>query len=259
MPSCVTNISITDYSIPEIDFACFDNIQTQSLSIVNDISYNHIVVLADIDISANVFKKIFYDLQKTTTTFNTFTNSYFDYFFSLLPTPPTAIDVLHTINGKPFYYYKDLSYYISLLTPTRRIYRTDEIFSLQDEILNNIISDLRSINPKYEKIINTCSFIDFNKEVTNLKTLNDIIPSSSMSMDYCALDWSNILELVRCEYNDTVYGPATGDPKYAILSMTLIFKTTININMADIDYFVSTSQVKLRYRINFDELAEFQT
>lgn len=250
----VTDISSLEYTIPEIDFACVDNITLHPLEIIKDISYNHRIVLADIDISANVFKKMFYDIQKPVETFNTFTNSFMDYKFQLLPAPPTATDVSYVIDGKTYLYYADLSKYISILSPTRQKYQTGDIFCLQDELVENIILDLRSINTNYEKLINTCSFIDFNKEVTDLKTLNDVIPSSNVSLDFCALDWSNVLELIRCEYDDVIEQNA---PKFAILMMTLIFKTTINIRMPEMDYFVSTTEVKLRYKIDFNELPEF--
>lgn len=53
----ITNIAAMDLPIPEIDVACFEDIQIQSqLKIVPDPSYCHRIVLQDIDISANLFK-----------------------------------------------------------------------------------------------------------------------------------------------------------------------------------------------------------
>ena len=42
--------------------------------------------------------------------------------------------------------------------------------------------------------------------------------------------------------------------------MTLVFKTTMNLHMGvgDNDTFVSTTEVKLRYKMDFAELEEFQ-
>jgi hypothetical protein len=255
-----TDIRALDYPIPEIDVACFDNIAIQSqLEIIKDPSYCHSVILDNIDISANVFKKLFYNSQKTNTTFNTFTNSFNDYYFQLLPAPPTAIDVSYNIDGTTYFYYLNLSTYISIFSPSRTIYQSGETFCLQDEILDNILEDLTSINPNYSQLFNTCSFIDFNKEVTNLKTLNDIIPSSNLSLESCSLDWSNILELARCEYDDPEHAETpSSTPKYVILMITLIFKTTVNLHMEDCEFFISTTEVKLRYKMDFNELPEFQ-
>jgi len=136
-------------------------------------------------------------------------------------------------------------------------------------LLDNIIKDITSINPMYAKMINTCSLIDFNNEVTNLKTLNDIIPQN-LSLHHCALHWNSILEIVRAEYDEDDAVDCSGNPittsntifsapKLAILMITLVFKTNVNLEMADCERFVSTTEVKLRYRVDFNEIAEFQT
>lgn len=274
----MTNIYAYDYPIPEIDIACFENITLNaSLNVIQDPSYCHKVVLDNIDISANVFKKLFFDTQDGSITYNTFTNSYVDYIFRLLPTPNPYINPGYTIDGKTYYYYDNssnvlpsLSSYISILPPMRSMYMTEETFSLQDELLDNIIEDVRSINPIYATLINTCSLIDFNDEVTNLKTLNDIIPQN-LSLDHCALHWNSILEMVRAEYDedddavDCSGNPVesgnniNSSPKLAILMITLVFKTNVNLEMSDCTHFISTTEVKLRYRVDFNELAEFQT
>jgi hypothetical protein len=277
----ITSLNALDYQIPEIDVAYFDSyIVDSSLSILQDISYCHRIVLSNIDISANVFKKIFYDQVTSTPTFNTLTNSYTDRTFRLLPPPPSAVDVTYVIYGEPAPrgYYSYLSKYISILPPARTIFQTGESFSLHDEILDNIIADLKiaTSNPSYEGLFNTCSVIDFNEEITGLKTLNDIIPKTDGGEPECALRWNSILEMVRSEYDDVDENitrdennlPVPGtvntitDPnKYAILMMTVVFKTTMNLNMGggESDSFVSTTEVKLRYKMNFSELPEFQS
>jgi hypothetical protein len=273
-----TNLYGYEFPIPEIDVACYDNINIDaSLSIIKDLSYNHRVILADIDISANVFKKLFFDTEVTLDEFNTFTGSYLDYMFKLLTPPATpALDnVGYSINGKQYYYYQltdpsyNLASYINISTPSRTIYdHPEKYFCLHDELIDNIIDDIKSINSEYATMINTCSLIDFNNDVLRLKTLNDVIKNN---LDHCSLYWNNIIEMVRCEYADTTAAEGDEDaldasgnridsgntlstPKYAILMITLVFKTTVNLNMADCQEFVSSTEVKLRYKVNFSEI-----
>lgn len=254
----ITNISAMDLPIPEIDVACFENIQIQSqLQIVPDPSYCHRIVLADIDISANLFKKIFYDTATTTPTFNTLTNNYTDYLFSLIPPPPTGTDVMYTIPGfpEPVGYYAVLSKYISLMAPYRSKYPSGDPFSLQDDILDHIVIDLNTAYPSFLELFNTCSFIDFNKEMTNIKTLNDLIPSASVSAS-CALNWNNILELVRAEYDEVEDEVSnwTETEAYAVLKITLVIKTTLLLTAMSVDNIISTTEVVFRFKVNFSEL-----
>ena len=63
-----TNISAMNFQYPEIDVASFENIAMMTanpLEIVVDPSYCHRVVLADIDVSANIFKKLFFNTTFT--------------------------------------------------------------------------------------------------------------------------------------------------------------------------------------------------
>ena len=205
----VTNIAAQDYAVPEIDVAVFEDLHIENQpKIVKDVSYCHRVVLADIDISANIFKKLFYNTPTTTpnSTYNTLTNSYTDYLFGLLPAPEGATDVSHNgIFGFPdgALYYGMMSKYISLLPPARKKHITGEGFSLIDEILDNIVFDMKSVYPTFLELFETCSFIDFNKEMTNIKSLNDIIPSTLITSHepHCSLNWKIMLELVRAEYD----------------------------------------------------------
>jgi hypothetical protein len=274
----ITSLNALDYEVPEIDVAYFDSyVVDSSLSIIEDVSYCHRVVLANIDISANVFKKLFYDQSVSVPEFNTLTNSYEDHTFGLLQPPGSVTDVSYTIFGEsePRGYYGFLSKYISLLPPARTIYQTGDSFFLHDQILDNIIADLKlaTFNPSYEGLFETCSVIKFNNEITRLKTLNDVIKGPVDA--HCALTWNSILEMVRGEYADVdpnqnhdasgnvISGSVNNimdSHKYAILMMTLVFKTTMNLGMGvgDNDSFVSTTEVKLRYKMDFAELEEFQ-
>jgi len=274
----ITSINALDYQIPEIDVAYLNSYVVEaSLNIMDDIPYSHRVVLSNIDISANVFKKLFYDIAIPTDTYNTLTNSYNDYIFSLLPAPTSVVDVSYSIYGEPSLrgYYGFLSQFISILPPARTVFQTRESFSLHDQILDNIIADLKlvSSNPNYEGLFNTCSLIDFNQEITGIKTLNDIIPNTNGD-DNCSLQWNSILEMVRSEYADIdvnqtrdasdnlISGSVNAimdSHKYAILMITIVFKTTMNMHMGigDLDSFVSTTEVKFRYKMDFAELPEF--
>ena len=258
--SDITTINAMNLPIPEIDIACFHDVMIQSqIQVVPDPVFFHSMTLANIDISANLFKKIFYDTPTTTIAFNQLTNSYTDYVFGLIPAPPTSTDITYTISGfsTPVGYYSDLLKYISLLI--RKEYQTNNPFSLQEIILENIAADLTTAYPSFLSLFNTCSFITFIKEMTNLKSLNDLIPSSSSQMS-TSLNWSNILELVREEYNEVVDGQNqwTNDAAYAVLKITLVVKTTINLAAMLVSNIVSTTEIVFRYNINFSELAEFQ-
>ena len=250
----VTNISALGYAIPEIDVACFENVQIQhQLQIIPDVSYSHHVVLSVIDISANLFKKIFYDTSTTTTIFNEFTNSFTDYIFSLIPPPPTSADIMYTIPGfaTQVGYYANITNYISLMPALRTKYPSGDPFYLQDELVDNIIIDMNSTYPAFLQLFNTCSFIDFNQEMTGIKTLNNIIPSSS-SLMHCSLNWGNLLEIVRANHENSI------TDAIAILKITLVIKTTLNLTAMAVDNIVSTSEVVLRYKINFSELTQYQ-
>jgi hypothetical protein len=254
----ITNIAAMDLPIPEIDVACFENIQIQSqLQIVPDPSYCHRIVLNDIDISANLFKKLFYDTSTTSPNFNTLTNSFTDYIFSLLPAPLTGTDVTYSIPGfpDPVGYYAVLSKYISLMAPYRKKYPSNDPFSLQDDVLDHIVLDLNSAYPSFLELFNTCSFIEFNKEMTNIKTLNDLIPSASVNAS-CALNWNNILELVRAEYDEVEDAVSnwTVPNAIAILKITIVVKTTLVLTAMAVDNLVSTTEVVFRYKVNFSEL-----
>jgi hypothetical protein len=259
----VTNIAAQDYAIPEIDVAVFEDIHIEHQpAIIPDVSYCHRVILENIDISANIFKKLFYNTSTTTPTYNTLTNSYTDHLFGLL-TAPGATDVSYNVYGFPngVLYYADMAKYISLLPPARKKHETGEGFSLIDEILDNIVFDMKSVYPTFLELFNTCSFIDFNKEMTNIKTLNDIIPSATVSAD-CALNWNNILELVRAEYDeydDDGNNQWTETNALAILKLTLVIKTTLNLQAMGVSDLVSTTEVVLRYKMNFSETEEFQS
>lgn len=253
----VTNIYGLGYPIPEIDIACFENLQIQNqLKIIPDLSYNHRVVLNTIDISANLFKKIFYDTSITNTTFNEFTNSFTDYIFSLIPPPPTSVDVIYNIPGipNPVGYYSTITKYISLSPGVLRKYPSDEPFYLQDEIVDNIIIDMNSTYPSFLQLFNTCSFIDFNQEMSSIKTLNNIVPASS-SHDYCSLNWGNLLEIVKGNHEDR---EDRSMEAVAILKITLVIKTTLNLTAMSVDNIISSTEVVLRYKINFSELTQYE-
>ena len=260
-----TNISAMNFQYPEIDVASFENIAMMTanpLQIVVDPSYCHRVELADIDVSANIFKKLFFNTTFTSTTFNTLLGGFNDNRFGLLPAPNTLADANHTLddaNSTVVQYYADMARYISLLPPARRKYITNHAFALQDEILDNIVLDLQEAHPEVLELFNTCSFINFNKEMVGLKTLNDIIPSASAS---CALDWGHVLELVRSEYDEVENGVdqwVANPAKIAILKLTLVMKTTINMAAmgATADNLISTTEVVFRYKVNFSETTEF--
>lgn len=89
--------------------------------------------------------------------------------------------------------------------------------------------------------------------------MNDLIPSAS-SHTCESLDWSNILELVREEYNEVVDGVNqwTDTDARAVLKITLVVKTTINLAAMAVPNIVSTTEIVFRYNINFSETAEFQ-
>jgi hypothetical protein len=260
-----TNISAMNFQYPELDIASFENIAMMTahpLTIVVDPSYCHRVVLADIDVSANIFKKLFFNTTFTSTTFNTLLGGFDDNRFGLLPAPNTLADANHTLDDAAstvVQYYADMARYISLLPPARRKYTTNHAFALQDEILDNIVLDLTEAYPAVLELFNTCSFINFNKEMVGLKTLNDIIPSATAS---CALDWGHVLELVRSEYDEVEGGVdqwVANPAKIAILKLTLVMKTTINMAAigAAVDDLISTTEVVFRYRVNFSETVEF--
>ena len=96
--------------------------------------------------------------------------------------------------------------------------------------------------------------------MTNLKSLNDIIPSTTVSAS-CALYWNNILELVRAEYDEVDDGENqwTSTDAYAILKLTLVMKTTLNLSAMGVDDIVSTTEVVFRFKMNFSETEEFQS
>jgi len=258
----ITTITAIELPIPEIDVACFENVMIQSqLQVIPDPSFCHHVVLATIDISANIFKKLFYDTAITSQSFNTLTNGYTDYVFGLIPPPPTAIDINYTIAGiaTPIGYYSHLLEYISLLAPARSLYPSNNPFSIQDTILDNIALDMASAYPSFLSLFNTCSFINFNQEMTNIKSLNNIIASASSPIS-CSLNWNNILELVREEYHEVENGASqwTNNAAYAVLKITLVIKTTINLSAMSVPNIISTTELVFRYNINFSETAEFQ-
>ena len=258
--SDITTIAAMDLPVPEIDIACFEDVMIQSqIQVVPDPSFFHSITLANIDISANLFKKIFYDTPTTMIAFNQLLNSYTDYTFALIPAPPTSTDITYTIPGfsSPVGYYSHLLQYISLLI--RKEYQTNNPFSLQEILLENIATDLTSAYPSFLSLFNTCSFIAFIKEMTNTKSLNDLIPSAS-SQTSTSLNWSNILELVRQEYNEVIDGENqwTNNAAFAVLKITLVVKTTINLTAMTVPNIVSTTEIVFRFNINFSELAEFQ-
>jgi hypothetical protein len=274
--------------VPEIDIAVCDNFTFDvSLNITAIPPYTHFVELADIDISANVFKLLFFNIEYTgESSFNTLTNSYVDYVFSLLPPPPTSADVQYivpvNVNGttiiptSPNYNYytpnagkPSLSHYISILSPSLKVQYTGVTFSLSNTVLDNIVDDLTIAAPGFADLFNTMDFIDFNRDVTNLKTLNDIIPASDTPIGtnhiganmVNSLNWNNILELVRAQYDNEYRRDISNNmwldsDMFAVLKITLIFKT--HINLVSANSFTSTSQVKLRYKINFKDLECFQ-
>lgn len=289
MNSC---LGPTLLGIPEIDIAIYDNFTFDaSLNIDDIMPYTHFVELSDIDISANVFHLLFFNTQYTgTTCFNPLTNSYIDYVFGILPVPSTATDVQYrvpvyniatrmtTTPASPNYNYytinssnpslspnPSLSSYISILSPSLTIYQTGDIFNLQNTVLDNIVDDLTIAAPGFADMFNTINFVNFNKEITNLKTLNDIIPMTDTPLTSShvganmvdSLNWNNVLELVRCQYYNNVSNNTwLNADMFAVLKITLIFKT--NINLVSTSSFTSTTQVKLRYKMNFKELACFQ-
>jgi len=256
----ITNISAINYTYPELDVACFEDLNIVSHpEIIPDLSYNHRVVLADIDVSANIFKKLFYNTAVTTGNFNTLTSNYTDHTFGLLDPPPSTADVSHVLDdATSALYYGKMSQYISLLPPARRKYPSNNAFSLQDELLDNIILDMNAAHPTFLDLFNTCSFIGFTKEMAGIKTLNNLIPSSSSTS--CSLNWNDILDLVRAEY-DEVDGAGnnnwTSTGAIAILKLTLVIKTTLNLSAMGVDDLVSTSEVVLRFKVNFSETNEF--
>jgi hypothetical protein len=136
-------------------------------------------------------------------------------------------------------------------------------------VLDNIVDDLTIAAPGFADLFNTMDFIDFNRDVTNLKTLNDIIPASDTPIGtnhiganmVNSLNWNNILELVRAQYDNEYRRDISNNmwldsDMFAVLKITLIFKT--HINLVSANSFTSTSQVKLRYKINFKDLECFQ-
>jgi hypothetical protein len=255
----ITNISAINYTYPELDVACFEDLNIVSHpAIIPDLSYNHRVVLADIDVSANIFKKLFYNTA-VTGNFNTLTGNFTDHTFGLLAPPPSTTDVSHVLDdATSALYYGKMSQYISLLPPARRKYPSNDAFSLQDELLDNIILDLSTAHSTFLGLFNTCSFIGFTKEMAGIKTLNNLIPSSTSTVS-CSLNWNDILELVRAEYDEVVdtVNNWTSTEAIAILKLTLVIKTTLNLSAMGVDDLVSTSEVVLRFKVNFSETNEF--
>jgi len=256
-----TNISAMDYQYPEINVAVFESItMLNPLKIIVDPSYCHRIELADIDVSSNIFKKLFYNTHYVSNTYNNLIGGFEDNSFGILPAPGSKTDVSHTlVDGTTALYYGKMAQFISLLPPARKEYITNNPFSLQDEILDNIVTDLKVAHPTVLDLFDTCSFIDFNKEILGLKTLNDIIKSASSS---CSLDWGEVLELVRIEYDEVEGGVdkwVANDAKIAILKLTLVMKTTVNLSSLGVsgDNIISTTEVIFRYKVNFSDTAEF--
>jgi len=68
------------------------------------------------------------------------------------------------------------------------------LFSLSDEILDNIESDLGISR----HMLSTCSLINLTKELNSLKTLRDF-PNANVT---CSLKWSDIVETLRSRFRD---------------------------------------------------------
>ena len=92
-------------------------------------------------------------------------------------------------------------------------------FCLVDSIMENIEKDLGvSIN-----MLSICSLINLNKEIISIKSLADL----SITNISCSLSWSEILEVIRCEYDKTSCGsdPNIPDTALVILTISVIFVT----------------------------------
>ena len=71
-----------------------------------------------------------------------------------------------------------------------------------------------------------------------------------------------MLELVRSEYDEVEGGVdqwVANPNKIAILKLTLVMKTTVNMAAigAAVDDLISTTEVVFRYKVNFSETVEF--
>ena len=89
-------------------------------------------------------------------------------------------------------------------------------FCLIDVIMENIEHDLGVTS----NMFSTCSLISLNSEINAIKTLCDLSISNVM----CSLKWSDIVNTVRCVYDDTPGAPV---PTCAdvILTISVVFMT----------------------------------
>ena len=157
---------------------------------------DHIINLDAITITESLFKRIFYANGET---FAVNQNALLD--TTLVP-------------------------YISLTNHYRSVLAAP--FSLVDEIFKNIETDLHI----HRNMLSTCSSIALNKQLTAVQTLCNLPVSNVM----CSLNWSEIINAVRSEYDSIqTPRPVTGE---AVLTISVafvcpttgVFPTVVKVN-----------------------------
>jgi hypothetical protein len=88
-------------------------------------------------------------------------------------------------------------------------------FFLTETIIQNIENDLGMSR----NLLTPCSNIALNKQLNAIKTLSDLIKTSSI---LCSLSWSDIVNTVRSKFNDLDPMPKAPD---VILTLSVVFSS----------------------------------
>jgi hypothetical protein len=88
-------------------------------------------------------------------------------------------------------------------------------FFLTETIIENIENDLNMSR----SLFTPCSNVALNKQLNAIKTLGDLIKTSS---NLCSLPWSDIVNTVRCKFNDL--DPMPVSPS-VILTLSVVFSS----------------------------------
>ena len=164
--------------------------------------HHHIVELDNIIIAENIFKALFYKFNVFSINPNAIINPVFIPYISFDPS-------YRTVDCEKFY--------------------------LPETIFQNIEADLGIVRTT----LTPCSNIALNKQLNSIKTVCDLIKTSSI---LCSLTWEDIVNTVRYKFNDLDPMPLNPD---VILTLSVVFasptcgvhpttlkfnyKTTINI------------------------------
>jgi hypothetical protein len=166
---------------------------------------NHIIELDEIPINITTFKQLFYPRGEN-----------FGIDSSLLSA---------TASSDP-----SILRFITFSPPFRTI-NNGEPFSLLEQILLNIETDLNVTRNCFA----TNTLIELSKELSSIKTLNDIKFSDSQ----CSLTWTNVTNIIKHEY---INRSSTNPLNRVILVISVIFKTQNTLILPTI--------IKFKYRIN---------